>query len=68
MIFTTEEIRAIFNGYEVDSAEFTNSYKEATLQLMGAFVLETRDMPVDLSQLLNTQEGQEFYQNIMNCS
>lgn len=60
--FTTEEIRAIFNGYEVDSAEFTNSYKEATLQLMGAFVLETRDMPVDLSQLLNTQEGQEFYQ------
>ena len=60
--FTKEEIIAIFNGYEVNSADFTNAYKEGTLQLMGAFVLETRDMPVDLSQLLNTQEGQEFYQ------
>ena len=60
--FSKEEIRAIFNGEEVSSADFTNSYKEATLQLMGAFVLETRDMPVNLDSLLNTDEGKAFYQ------
>lgn len=60
--FSKEEIRAIFNGEEVSSADFTNSYKEATLQLMGAFVLETRDMPVNLDSLLNTEEGRAFYQ------
>lgn len=60
--FSKEEIRAIFNGEEVSSAAFTNSYKEATLQLMGAFVLETRDMPVNLDSLLNTEEGRAFYQ------
>lgn len=60
--FSKEEIRAIFNGEEVSSADFTNSYKEATLQLMGAFVLETRDMPVNLDSLLNTEDGKAFYQ------
>ena len=60
--FSKEEIRAIFNGEEVSSAAFTNSYKEATLQLMGAFVLETRDMPVNLDSLLNTEDGKAFYQ------
>lgn len=60
--FSKEEIQAIFNGHEIKSADFTNSYKEATLQLMGAFVLETRDMPVNLDSLLNTDEGKAFYQ------
>lgn len=60
--FSKEEIRAIFNGEEVSSADFTNSYKEATLQLTGAFVLETRDMPVNLDSLLNTEDGKAFYQ------
>lgn len=60
--FTKEEIQAIFNGHEIKSADFTNSYKEATLQLMGAFVLETRDTPVNLDSLLNTDEGKAFYQ------
>lgn len=62
--FTDEEIKAIFNGYEVDSYNFTNYYKEATLQLMGAFVIEDRDMPVGLDQLLNTEEGKALYQDI----
>lgn len=60
--FSKEEIQDIFNGYEIKSADFTNSYKEATLQLMGAFVLETRDVPVHLDSLLNTDEGKAFYQ------
>lgn len=59
--FSKEDVKAIFNGYEVNSADFTSAYKEATLQLMGAFVLESRDMPVNLDQLLNTQEGKDFY-------
>lgn len=60
--FSKEDIKAIFNGYELNSYDFTNYYKEATLQLMGAFVIETRDMPVELDQLLNTEEGKAFYQ------
>ena len=60
--FSKEEIRAMFNGEELSSADFTSSYKEATLQLMGAFVLETRDAPVKLDSLLNTEEGRKFYQ------
>lgn len=59
--FTKDEIKAMINGTEFDSLDLTNAYKEGTLQLMGAFVLETRDMPVDLSQLLNSQEGIDFY-------
>ena len=59
--FTNEEIKEIFNGYSADSWELTNAYKEATLQLMGAFVLETRDTPIRLDKLLNTQEAKDFY-------
>ena len=59
--FSKEDIKAMINGAEVDSYDLTNAYKEGTLQLMGAFVLETRDMPVDLSNLLNSQEGIDFY-------
>lgn len=60
--FSKEEIQAVFNGHEIKSADFTNSYKEATLQLMAAFVLERRDTPVNLDSLLNTNEGKVFYQ------
>ena len=55
------DIRAIFNGTELDAAQMTRDYKSATLQLMGAHIIENKDHPVDMSVLLETEEGKEFY-------
>ena len=59
--YTKEQIRAIFNGAEVNASKMENDYKSATLQLMGAHVLENSEHPVDMSMLLETKEGKEFY-------
>lgn len=59
--FTPQEIAAIFNGYGFRSGELENAYKTATLQLMGAHAIEDREHPVDMSMLLTTQEGRNFY-------
>ena len=60
--FSKEEIAAIFNGYEVKSAEFTEAYKEATLQLFGAFAMSDRDHSIPVEMLVNDPEGQAFVQ------
>lgn len=60
--YTDEEIRAIFNGTKITATDLSNAYKNGTLQLMGAHVIETRENPVDMSVILNTEEGKEFYQ------
>ena len=60
--FSKEEIAAIFNGYEVKSAEFTEAYKEATLQLFGAFAMSDRDHSIPIEMLVNDSEGQAFVQ------
>ena len=60
--FSKEEIAAIFNGYEVKSAEFTEAYKEATLQLFGAFAMSDRDHSIPIEMLVNDPEGQAFVQ------
>ena len=59
--FTPQEIAAIFNGHGFRSGELSDAYKVATLQLMGAHVIEDREHPVDMSMLLTTQEGKDFY-------
>ena len=59
--YSIDDIRAIFNGYEIDAVYMSNAYKSASLQLMGAYVIENKDHPVDMSILLNTQEGRDFY-------
>ena len=59
--FTPQEMAAIFNGHGFRSGELTDAYKVATLQLMGAHVIEDREHPVDMSMLLTTQEGKDFY-------
>ena len=33
--YSPEEISAMFNGAEIDATEFSNAYKNGTLQLMG---------------------------------
>lgn len=60
--YSVEEIAAIFNGSRINANEFSQAYKNANLQLMGAHVIETRQNPVDLSILINSEEGKNFYQ------
>ncbi len=59
--YSPEEIKAIFNGSRINANEFSQAYKNANLQLMGAHVIETRQDPVDLSVLIDSQEGKDFY-------
>ena len=51
----------IFNGAELNATELSDAYKTATLQLMGAHVLETRENQVDISTLLGSDEAKAFY-------
>lgn len=59
--YTNDEVRAYFNGYEVDAVNMSNNYKSASLQLMGAYVIEDSEHPVDMSILIDSQEGKDFY-------
>lgn len=64
--FTPKQIKAYFNGTSTDSIQMTRDYKNATLQLMGAHVIETRENPVDVSWLIESQEGRDFYYRYHN--
>ena len=59
--YTKDELKSIFNGADIYSKDLTNAYKDATLQLMGAYVIETPESPVDMSYLLETQEAKDYY-------
>lgn len=59
--YSKEQIRAIFNGSEVNAEKMTRSYKDASLQLMSAYAIETKEHQIDMSLLLNTKEGKDFY-------
>ena len=62
--FSKDEIRALFNGdseFFVSSEEMTQNYKAASLQLMGAYVIETKENPVNLSHLITDEEDLQFY-------
>ena len=59
--FSKDEIKAIFNGAEIKSKDLENNYKSASLQLMGAYVIETKDHPLDMSMLINSDDGKKFY-------
>ena len=59
--YSVDQIKAYFNGAEIRSMDLENSYKTATLQLMGAHVIETSENPVDMSGLIDSEEGRIFY-------
>ena len=59
--YSNEDITAIFNGTRINAHEFSQAYRNANLQLMGAHVIETRDAAVDMLGLINSEEGKEFY-------
>lgn len=58
--YQKDEIIAIFNGGELNKTTLNQDYKSATLQLMGAYVIETKENPVNLYQLVNSEEGKNF--------
>lgn len=58
--YSKEQIRIMFNGSEVDSTAMSNAYKNATLQLMGAYVISDRENPVNSSQFLIDEEQRAF--------
>ena len=58
--YTKDQIKVMFNGAEVDSTKMANAYKNATLQLMGAYVISTRENPVNSSKYLVNEEHQKF--------
>ena len=60
--YSTEDIRAIFNGADINASRMSRAYRDASLQLMGAYVIEDSENPVDMSMLIESEEGREFYQ------
>lgn len=60
--YTKDQIRVMFNGAEVDSLAMSHAYKNATLQLMGAYVISDRDNPVNIAALVTSEEGKSFVQ------
>ena len=64
--FTPDEIKAIFNGKAIKANELDSAYKTATLQLMGAHVIETREHPVDMSGIIVDEAGKAFYEKYHN--
>lgn len=59
--YSKEDIKAIFNGADINSTEMSWNYKNASLQLMGAYIIETKNYPLELSNLIDSEEGKEFY-------
>ena len=60
--YSKADIRAIFNGEDVNATKMSRAYKDASVQLMGAYVIENSNHPVDMSPLIESEEGKEFYQ------
>ena len=58
--YSPEEISAMFNGAEIDATEFSNAYKNGTLQLMGAYVIADDENPVNSYKFLRDEQQQEF--------
>ena len=64
--YSVEDVRAYFNGTVINAEDMSNAYKDASLQLMGAYVIENSQNPVDMSNLINSDEGKEFYARYHN--
>ena len=59
--YTPNQIKAYFNGALIDASEMEKDYQSATLQLMGAHVIETKENPVNMSSLLKNDKEKDFY-------
>lgn len=59
--YSKNDIKAIFNGADINASKMSRNYKDASLQLMGAYIIETKNHPLELSNLIESEEGKEFY-------
>lgn len=60
--FSKEQLISIFNGAELDQQKLQDAYKTGTLQLFGAHVIETREHPVQIEGLIQSEQGRAFYE------
>lgn len=60
--FSKEQLISIFNGSELDQQKLQDAYKTGTLQLFGAHVIETREHPVQMEGLIQSEQGRAFYE------
>ena len=63
--YSVEDIKTIFNGYNITLSEdfaesFYKSYQNAFLQLEGAYILETSDTQVNIEKYITSEEGKKF--------
>ena len=59
--YSKDDIKKIYNGAELDANKLYNDYKSASLQLMGAYAIETKENPLDMSVLIESEDGKAFY-------
>ena len=59
--YSKKEIKSYFNGSEINAIDLSNDYKDASLELMDAYVIENSKNPVDMSILIDNSEGKDFY-------
>ncbi len=60
--FTKNQLISIFNGAELNQQELQDAYKTATLQLLGAHVIETKEHPVQMEGLIQDEQAKAFYE------
>ena len=61
-----KEILQVFNGIELNANTLDANYKNATLQLFGAYVISDSSKPVQLYNLIESEEGKEFVKKYEN--
>ena len=65
--FDEDELAEYLNGTILDANKLSIDFKNATLQLMGAHVIETRENPVNIvNELLRSEIGKAFYNKYHN--
>ena len=60
--YSAQKLHSIFNGKDLDADVLDKDYKVATLQLFGAYAISDRSMPVNLANLIESEEGKAFVQ------
>ncbi len=60
--YSKDQLKAYFNGADIKAEDLSRAYKDGNLQLMGAYAIENPEHPIDMSMLIDSEEGKAFYQ------
>ena len=60
--YSAQKLHTIFNGADLNAEILDRDYKVATLQLFASYVISDRSMPVNLANLIESDEGKAFVQ------